>query len=115
MIFYKAAGLLVGTQADAKAIDRAFVQVDVPTDKAGLMSYINDLLSQIAAASNEPPANAEAAPQTVTASPAPPITRVEPNYTERSIKIDEMFEELPLGKQLHLACLALENARSRLK
>lgn len=44
MIFYKCNGsTLCGTQADARLLDRNFVQVDIPTDKAGLMSYINDI------------------------------------------------------------------------
>lgn len=44
MIFYLAGGKLAPTQAEAKAIDPNFVQHDVPTDKPGLMAYINNLM-----------------------------------------------------------------------
>lgn len=37
---------LAPTQADAKALDRKFKQVDVPTDKANLLSYVNDLFAK---------------------------------------------------------------------
>lgn len=47
MIFYLCNGnQLAGTQADARQLDRNFVQVDVPTDKAGLMAYINELMAR---------------------------------------------------------------------
>ncbi len=51
MKFYMAAGRLVGTQAEAKDLDRNFEQHDVPTDKDGLMAYVNDLLERIDQAS----------------------------------------------------------------
>lgn len=35
---------LAGTQADAKALDRNYEQVDLATDKAGYMAYVNILL-----------------------------------------------------------------------
>lgn len=48
MIFYLANGTtLCPTQADAKALDRNFVQHDIPTDKPGLMAYVQGLLDQI--------------------------------------------------------------------
>lgn len=34
---------VAGTQADAKALDKGFKEHEVPTDKAGLLEYINDL------------------------------------------------------------------------
>ncbi len=34
-------GQFHGTQADARMADRNFKQVDVPTDKAGLIAYLN--------------------------------------------------------------------------
>ncbi|WOF44308.1 hypothetical protein KNJ79_05095 [Sphingopyxis indica] len=44
MIFYKAKAedgrvVLAGTQADARAINKQFEQVDIPIDKAGLMAF----------------------------------------------------------------------------
>jgi len=50
MIFYlcqtPAGPQLAGTQADAKALDRNFKQVEEPTDKAGLMKRLNELLAK---------------------------------------------------------------------
>lgn len=44
MIFYKAKAedgrvVLAGTQADARAVNKEFNQIDIPTDKAGLMAF----------------------------------------------------------------------------
>lgn len=54
---------LAPTQADAKAIDRNFKAVDVPTDKAGLMQFINNLyalalpaVAEVSALDAPPPA-----------------------------------------------------------
>lgn len=58
---------LAGTQADAKALDPKFRQVDVPTDKASLMAYINNLMS-----TSVQPVAAPAAPS-VPAAHTPPV------------------------------------------
>lgn len=101
MIFYLCNGdQLAGTQADAKALDPSFTQVDIPTDKAGLMAYVNELLATPKSEPVPPP-------------PPPAPVQIPPSYTEVSIKIDEVFENLPLSQQLHLAALALENARKK--
>ena len=48
MIFYLCNGTqLAPTQADARAIDRDFTQIDVPVDKQGLMAFVNNLYAQI--------------------------------------------------------------------
>lgn len=105
MIFYLCNGNeLVGTQADAKALDRDYTQVDVPTDKAGLMAYVNTLL---ALPTPEPVEDRPPPP------PTPPPVQA-PSYTEVSLKIEEVFENLPLAQQLHFAAIAMENARKRL-
>lgn len=42
MIFYQLAdGTLVGTQLEAKKSEQAWEQVDIPTDKQGLMDFLN--------------------------------------------------------------------------
>lgn len=41
MRLYYAAGVYVGTQADAKRLDKDFTPVEVPTDKDGLMAFLN--------------------------------------------------------------------------
>jgi len=64
MRLYHAAGVYVGTQADAKRLDKDFTQVEVPTDKDGLMAFLNR--AKIA------PQNAVGAPPVVTA-PSPSV------------------------------------------
>lgn len=41
VIFYDAAGTLVATQAEAKNLDKNFTKIDIPTDKEGLLTWIN--------------------------------------------------------------------------
>lgn len=43
MNLYLANGRYVGTQAEAWRADRNFKPVDVPTDKPGLIAYLNEL------------------------------------------------------------------------
>lgn len=42
-LYITAAGRYVGTQAEAKADGKGWTQVEVPTDKAGLIDYLNTL------------------------------------------------------------------------
>lgn len=77
MIFYMTKGAtLCGTQADARALDRDFEQIDIPVDKAGLMAFVNDLYQKIAAAD-------------VSFQPAPT-----PSTAELRQKIDTWFEPI---------------------
>lgn len=41
MKLYLAAGQYVGTQADAKRLDKGYEAVEVPTDKEGLIAFLN--------------------------------------------------------------------------
>lgn len=41
MKLYIANGVYVGTQAEARKADKLFTQVEVPTDKDGLIAYLN--------------------------------------------------------------------------
>lgn len=41
-LYICADGSYAGTQADAKAKGRGWREVDVPTDKAGLLAYLNE-------------------------------------------------------------------------
>lgn len=41
MKLYLANGQYVGTQSEARKIDKGFEQVEVPTDKEGLIAYLN--------------------------------------------------------------------------
>ena len=118
MIFYEAVDQegyvhLVGTQADARAINKDFTQVDIPTDKTGLMNYVQQLLRQIDDACVRFTEREENPP--VESVDPPKITEREVSYTERSIEIDEIFQNLPLAHQLSLAALAMENARAKVR
>lgn len=110
MNLYCIAGRFCGTQQEARALCREaelpFVAeiyaVDVPTDKAGLIDWLN--------------AQRPTAPQfisQVSAEGEQPVERYLPtSYAQRSVELDADFEALPLAHQLHLAALALENART---
>ena len=81
MIFYLTNGsTLCGTQADARALDRDFEQIDIPVDKAGLMKFVNDLYARLAADADDP-------------SPLPAPTS--PSTAELRQKIDTWFEPIP--------------------
>lgn len=88
-----------GTQAEAKASGHPFNKREVPTDKPGLLRWLNN--------------NAARVTEPVTLKATYGETR--PAFEEPSVQPDDNFEDLPLAQQLHLACLALENARSTLK
>lgn len=118
MKLYIANGQYVGTQAEAKAITKSYTQVDVPTDKEGLIAYLNaqteyaeapepDLVSDTAALweDGRDPMGAKVLQASIDS---------KPSYTEQSVDIDDRFEKLPLAHQLSLAALALERARYQL-
>lgn len=46
-LYLAAARTWCGTQADAKAIDKTFVPIDVPVDKEGLMGFLNKMQDKI--------------------------------------------------------------------
>lgn len=51
MIFYLAVDSngqtkILGTQADANKVNRDFSQIDIPTDKAGLMAWVQQMLDE---------------------------------------------------------------------
>jgi hypothetical protein len=117
MIFYLCNGNeLAATQADAKKLDRNFEQVDIPTDKAGLMSYINRLMSAAEVLGIGPvrgidgPFDMDDAGQPITDIPMP-VEPAKPSYIERSISLDDEWEKLSLARKLHFGALALEEAR----
>ena len=137
MIFYEAIDTLgqthiVGTQADARAVNKDFEQIDIPVDKAGLRGFVQKLYDQIFDLSRPPadrdePQVASAAVyedyngvnlssteaiQTVTTAEAESV-QAPLSYAERSVEIDEIFVNLPIAHQLTLAAIALENARCR--
>lgn len=92
---------LVGTQLDAKKFTKHARTVEIPTDKEGLMKYVNELRA-FAVAEGE--LNVEA---TIAKEPATAKT----GYTEWSVGLDEAFDKLPLAHKLDFAAKAMEAAR----
>jgi hypothetical protein len=90
---------------DAKAQDRNFETIDVPTDLNGLKSFIQELYSEIDTATDL---------MVMSAEPAPPPPAAKPSYVDQSVNWDALFPTLPLAHQLHFAAMAMENARERL-
>lgn len=102
MIFYLATDpegrdQLAGTQADARAVNKDFQQIDIPTDKAGLMAYIQKLMD---AAQVAP----EPTPKPVPVTPSQPtadqqfIAKV-----EREITVEEEIQKCELPRLATLA------------
>lgn len=117
MIFYTALDSqghrqLRGTQADAKAVNKNFEQVDIPTDKAGLMAFVQKLYDDIYDLEREALTDDDAPTNRGGVEEAGFIP--EPSYIQQSIDLDTQFEELPLARQLHFAAVAMENARERI-
>jgi hypothetical protein len=91
-----------GTQDEAARLwgRNCWELVEVPTDKPGLLAWLN--------AWGDRPANKAPVP---IVEPAPPSS----SYAAQSVAIDDAWEGLPLARKLHLAALALEEARAQLK
>src|SRR5690348_7702942 len=88
-------------------------EIDVPTDKEGLMGAIQELLTEadeakqikgedIVEITNMAPSIKEAVKQDAQ------------DYAQRVVALDEAFSQLPLARQLDLAAVAMENAREKL-
>lgn len=93
-----------GTQEEANRLwGRGRWQVvEVPTDKPGLLNWLNtnrvlDLRY---------PVEPQPALATIPQAPA--------SYAETSLALDEAWRDLPLPRQLHFAALAMESARAAL-
>lgn len=107
-----------GTQADAKK-QGAYELVEVPTDKPGLLVFLNAIEFKYRSYGAQPdPISDEQRQLTAairekvieTLPPAPP----QPTYSNWSVNMDDAFDKLPVAHQLHLAAIALENARKAL-
>jgi hypothetical protein len=121
MIFYIATdsnGMrqLCTTQADAKAIDKNFQQLDVPTDKAGLRDAIQELLTEIdgmAVSSHQEPVESNPAP--VSVQPTPQELSPAKQALETREQFDTAWGSFPLALKLHYAASACEDARIAIK
>jgi hypothetical protein len=122
MIFYEVEDgsnghFLVGTQAEARTAARerkcTWAQVDVPTDKAGLMDYINQLKASAgdpAEQSTEPVGWQSLEQLDAKFGNGPAVE----GYTEKANRFEDEFDVMPLALQFHYAARAMENARERL-
>lgn len=101
MNLYLANGIYFGTQADARKVDRSFAPVDVPTDKAGLIAYLNDI--SVAA---KPPASA---PESSVVAP-PPVAAARPLSAANVIAKMDAFQAVPDSQKLTVLEEAIQNA-----
>jgi hypothetical protein len=114
LYFIHVANQFVGTQAEAKALSKEhglkFVpeqdEVEVPTDKAGLIDYLNRLIAN-APRAEDPDRVVKDVNEDIEPTLAP---KARP-YAELSTNLDELFAGAPLAHRLTLASLALEDAR----
>lgn len=107
---YFVAGRYYGTQAEAKKIDKNFAEIEVPTDKPGLLAFLNErprLVEEVCTpvvARQDPPADeAEKWAELGTRD-----AKTFLNYT------NEFFPGLPVETQLTLAVNALDNAQAEI-
>jgi hypothetical protein len=101
---------LLTRKDEALKIDPTAEEIDIPTDKEGLRITIQDFFNHVHALEQQALTAPSSAPAVST--PAVPTKEpVKPGYAEWTVKIDDEFDNLPLGHKLHLACMALEEAR----
>jgi hypothetical protein len=81
---------------DSGEIGAHWLLVDVPTDKPGLLAYLN-VFTAAQIVSNIEPASSDRM-----------------SYAEQALSFEDGFEALPLPLKLHFAALAMEAARDAL-
>jgi hypothetical protein len=117
MKLYTVLGTYYGTQAEAHKAAReaggTFLQVEVPTDKPGLIEYLNakrTIYSTVDAGYLDVVKDVN---EDLDPSLAPPKSVIDPkpSYTEQSVDLEERWSLLPLARKLHFAALAVEDAR----
>ena len=91
---------LLTRQDEAKAADPSFEKFDIPVDQEGLKAFVESLSDQI----DEAPA------QDLVAN-SEPERESSPSYSDITVKLEEVWENLPLAMKLHFAALAVEDAR----
>ena len=89
-----------------------WVQVDVPTDKPGLLAWLNEQESQQEGSGGCPLTTGPERPGCDDAGVTAGETAS--SYTAQSIAIDEAWDLFPLARQLHFASLAMERARKEI-
>lgn len=111
---------LYTVQTEAKAADPDFETIEVPVDKAGLGDFVQGLLDQIdnLTAINDAvkASGLEVVAITTDDTQSAPDTSHSPSEAKLdTMTFDDMFEDMPLARQLHFASLATEYARSAIK
>lgn len=114
---------ILGTQADAKAVNKQFTQIDIPVDKPGLLGWIQQMLDETLNAEDGPSQefheNLCAAiepnvmvehqvaqrPDNTAETVAYAFEKL--NYTDRSMLMDEFWDVLPMARKFHFAALAM--------
>lgn len=104
-LYITAAGHYVGTQADAKAEGKGWRQVEVPTDKAGLLDYLNRNWA------NNPADEAEIEDTTEIVAE---IANNTVSYAHQAVAFEDAFAKMSLSEKLHYGALAMEAARDEL-
>lgn len=112
MKLYRVNYAFLGTQADAKRMakefDTNYEQVEVPTDKEGLISYLNGMVGEYTTAEDEY--------ETVAERQDPPIEEDEEVATYwPSADLQAAFEVAPITLQLELAVRAIDKADAQLR
>jgi hypothetical protein len=102
-------GTYAGTQADAKLRGKQFEQVEVPTDKEGLLSYLNQMVNAV---EDLRPADEFT---TVVERQDPPVEETEEPQTLNLSYLQTFFDQAPITLQLELAVRAIDAADKQLR
>lgn len=123
MIFYKSKAedgrmVITGTQADARAVNKQFEQIDIPTDKAGLLAFaqrwadqefeMNKLLDEMGAELNrliagEPDGSGAAEEGSTPSLPQPPPKDEFIAEVRRQISVEEEIQNCDMPRLASLA------------
>lgn len=113
MIFYLANGhTLCGTQAEAKALDRDFVQHDIPTEKPKLQAYVQELMDKCHAqvVAEQLVLVDEIVAEIIAEEKPVPVP-----HTNQIVAFEDEWDNFPLSRKAHFASLFCEEARLKIK
>ena len=94
------------TQAEAKSVSKDYIQIDVPTDKDGLLATLQEFYTMLDTVRAE---TLENKPESISQNPEPTIPLIPTKQ-----QFEDAWDKFPLALQLHYAALAMEEARDRL-
>lgn len=97
------------TQAEAKAIDKDFIQLDIPTDKDGLRDAVQELLTLVDAVVAQQSQEAEITPQRPQIEPqALPPAQTPLQFREM---VENQWQNQPLAWRIDLMMQTAEECR----